>query len=165
VFITSQLSIKSYFNVVSSAPIVIDVSGDDADDDDDDDNWASEDDVQPLSALMARSARQAAARQAARRAQSAAPQAVRRRSQRGVRRSLSDISNVRNRGDRSAESLRQYARTKSRYQELRTQLAHPADRSKCAYCGVWEHSAIHHEGGFTRAGVVSSYCMPSAVHH
>ena len=52
------------------------------------------------------------------------------------------------------------AQRRKAYWKLRARLAHPADRTMCASCGVREHTAIHHKGGFRRAGVVSSTrCM------
>jgi hypothetical protein len=154
---SSQLSIKS--NLLSSATIAIDVSGDDGDDeDDDDDKWTSEDDTQPLSVLMARSARQAAARRAARRAQSvAAPQPVVRRAPPAVRRALSDFSNV-TESDRQREWRRVcYADRRRFYRQVRARFAHPGDRTMCAYCGAREHSALHHEEGFERDGTKVSF--------
>jgi hypothetical protein len=158
---SSQQSIDSYFISAersSSAPMVIDVTG--VDGDNDWDVWLSEDDTMLLSQLAARRTERAAARHAVpHRAQSVVapqPDSVVPHSQRVVRRVLSDVANVRHRGDRSAESKRQYRKVKSFYEQVRDRFGHPADRSMCAYCGEWEHTALHHEKGFERAGAVSS---------
>jgi hypothetical protein len=153
----TQRRIDSYFlrssssSSSSTASTVIEIDSD-APTDDDDDKWTSEDDTQPLPVLMARSARHAAARRAARRAQSVAapqPQAVVRCAQPVVRRAaarrirtLSDVTNER----------RYYKKKKSFYRKIRARFAHPANRKMCAYCGIFEHSSLHHEAEFKRAG-------------
>jgi hypothetical protein len=163
---SSQLPIDSYFLSPaarsSSAPTAIDITGVDADDNWD--VWLSEDDTMSLSQLAARRAERTAARHAVPgRAQSvAAPQPVVHRSQPEpvVRRALSDISND---TDRQREWHRkEYEEQRSFYKEVRARFAHPADRTKCAYCGVQKHSALHHEEGFERAGAeVSFHCSLS----
>ena len=121
--------------------------------------------------LAARSARRAAARLALpRRAQSdsAAHQPVVRRSQRVVRHVLSDITNRqavlrraqpvvrhaavhRTLSDVTSER-RYHKKRKSFYRKIRARFALPANRKKCAHCGIFEHSSLHHEADFTRAG-------------
>jgi hypothetical protein len=108
------------------------------------DDWQWDDeDYLPLSGLVLRSA---------------PPPAVARPAEPVARRALSDISNNRRR-DRTVERAHQ----RKAYLALRAQLAHPHNRAMCAYCGVREHSAIHHEREFRRAGRVSSSCCVSCV--
>jgi hypothetical protein len=115
--------------------------------------WDSDDEQKPLSVLAARIL------QLSSQSPSQLSAAASRRAQPVVRRALSNISNVPRR-DVSVYS----ARRRKAYVELRAQLAHPANRAMCAYCGVRKHSAIHHESEFRRAGAVSSTMLrPSAV--
>ena len=45
-----------------------------------------------------------------------------------------------------------YHRKASHYQLIRARFGHPNDNTKCGYCGVLEHVALHHEDDFKRAG-------------
>jgi hypothetical protein len=135
----SQQSIESYFvspaTRSSSAPIIVTC---------DDSGWTSEDDHLPLSVLMARCTQLSAV---ARRAD------IRRAV---VHRALSDVSNVRRLHWRRV----QYAQKKSFYHQVRQRFALPENRAMCTYCGVREHTALHHEDGFERAGTgVSSLAL------
>jgi hypothetical protein len=71
-----------------------------------------------------------------------------------VRRALSDISNVRQRDPRQLRvyAARYYGKRRNFYLRLRARLAHPDDNTMCAKCGIREHTALHHEADFRRAG-------------
>jgi hypothetical protein len=55
-----------------------------------------------------------------------------------------------------AAYIRRYRRTRSFYERTRALLAHPADSTMCKYCGVREHTALHHEDDFKRNGTVGN---------
>jgi hypothetical protein len=57
-------------------------------------------------------------------------------------------------------------RQRSYYLQIRAQLAHPDDNTMCAYCGVREHTALHHEDDLKRAGTgVSVHHPPINTHN
>ena len=66
-----------------------------------------------------------------------------------VRRTLSVITNI---GQAVASELRGEARKSAYYYFVRAQLAHPHDKTKCAYCGERDVHSLHHELEFNRAG-------------
>jgi hypothetical protein len=118
-----------------------------------DDGWTSEDDHLPLSALLARWTRPSAVARRADIRRAVVHRAVARRPvlrRTVVRRALSDISNVCPSRDQWQQQY--YAAQKRFYYQVRQRFAHPADNTMCAYCGVREHTALHHEEGFERAG-------------
>ena len=65
------------------------------------------------------------------------------------RRALSVITNI---GQAVASELRGEARRSAYYYFVRAQLAHPHDKTKCAYCGERDVHSLHHELDFNRAG-------------
>jgi hypothetical protein len=73
---------------------------------------------------------------------------------------LSDISNVNNSNFSSSRHVRHNHKKRSFYQSTRARLAHPDDNTMCAYCGKREHTALHHEDGFKRAGTAVSDSHP-----
>jgi hypothetical protein len=88
------------------------------------------------------------------------------------RRALSDISNVTppialSISSRQALEARmlppKYQRMKLAYQRMRARFAHPDDSTMCRYCGIREHSALHHEDVFKRSGSVS-HSYPHVAH-
>jgi hypothetical protein len=64
---------------------------------------------------------------------------------------------------RRRTGLAVYARRRDFYHEMRRRFAQPADRSMCLYCGIREHSAIHHEDEFKRNRAVSLSLLATAV--
>ena len=95
-------------------------------------------------------------------ARSAPQPAVARPAQPVVRRALSDITNNTTNSTASTNvrlppgsvffSTPSHLKKKDFYYSIRAQLAHLADNTMCASCGVREHSSLHHEAEFTRAG-------------
>jgi hypothetical protein len=82
-----------------------------------------------------------------------------------VRRAMSDITNVATSSASSSQSLRdarKYAKRRRFYREIRARLANPADNTKCKYCGMREHTCLHHEIDFRRRG--TNIREPSSLH-
>jgi hypothetical protein len=73
-----------------------------------------------------------------------------------VRRAMSDITNVNNSNFSLSRHAQHNQAKRSFYQRVRAQLAHPDDNTMCAYCGEREHTALHHEDDFKRAGTAVS---------
>jgi hypothetical protein len=57
-----------------------------------------------------------------------------------------------NRSKQAFYAAQAYHRRASYYQAIRARFGHPNDSTKCRYCGVLEHVALHHEDDFKRAG-------------
>jgi hypothetical protein len=143
---SSQQSIESYLvSPATRSSSALTAAGDDG--------WTSEDDHLPLSVLLARWTRPSAVARRADIRRAVVHRAVARRPvlrRTVVRRALSDISNVCPSRDQWQQQY--YAAQKRFYYQVRQRFAHPADNTMCAYCGVREHTALHHEEGFERAG-------------
>ena len=92
------------------------------------------------------------------------PAAATRCAQPVARRALSDITNVKRvpHPNRFVYAARQYGKKVSFYKETRRRFAFPRNRKMCAYCGIREHSAIHHEDVFKRGKAVSPSLPTSA---
>ena len=60
-----------------------------------------------------------------------------------------------------AVNRQRYDKQRAFYLQVRAQMAHPDNDTKCAYCGEREHSALHHEVEFERAG--TGITMPASM--
>ena len=69
-----------------------------------------------------------------------------------VRAALSDLTNIAVApGVYSDCKARCYRKKSSFYQSIRARFAHPDDNIMCRFCGVRQHTGLHHEDGFERA--------------
>ena len=64
-----------------------------------------------------------------------------------VRHSLSDISNISSPVDRE-----RFLALRAFYTSVRARFGHPDNSALCVYCGVREHTFLHHEADFSRLG-------------
>ena len=131
------------------------------------DDWDSDDDALPFSMLLSRLARPSS--QFTVTASSASSPAA-------FRRVMSDITNAVNTHAAaltrswSLTAAQQYDNKKRErrrrfYQFIRARLGDPNDNTKCAYCGIREHSALHHEDEFKRGGTGVSISSPHTRLH
>ena len=133
-----------------------------------DDDSDSDDDRLPLTALLSGWARQSSLQSSQSQSQPTAAVPSARSSSSSAQSMavvrgaiMSDITNIVNAGPvemsrKRAKSARDYEQKKSYYQLIRAQLSHPDDNTMCARCGIREHSQLHHEDDFKRAGTVST---------
>ena len=79
------------------------------------------------------------------------------------RRTMSDITNVVCASSSSRQSTQRKSNERRRalYHQMRARFAHPDDNSKCRECGKREHTSLHHEADFRRAG--TNIPAPSAM--
>ena len=114
-----------------------------------DDELGSDDDNQPLSLLLSRLI------------QSSLPTQSSSSSSSFVRAALSDRTNiVEARGVYSDHKGRCYQKKSSFYQSIRARFAHADDNILCRYCGVRQHTGLHHEDEFERAATA----IPAPCH-
>ena len=150
-------TIDSYFLRSSSSPIIIE------------DDCDSNDDKLPLSVLKARCVSSRFTPSAASTV-SAASRICFPVSSVPPRCPMTDVSNVVQSYARAVSMLSwstsalpdgRYPRRRSYYRLVRAWCAHSDDDTMCAYCGIREHTALHHEDEFKRAGTGVSVLLPS----